>query len=61
MLRHLGYCAVGLSDGLFVFPEDCKGLPIGVDRWIAGGRVDSFEEVIIAEVKMGRYHFCLKF
>ena len=52
VLRPLGCCNLGLSDELFMFPESCKGLPVGLERWIAGDRADSFEEVIIYEVKL---------
>ena len=50
VLRPLGWCALGFSEGLVVFPEYRKGLPVGVYRWIADGRAESLKEVIIAEV-----------
>ena len=55
-LHPLGWCALGLSDRLIMFPEARKGLPMRVYRWISGGRADSFKEVVVTEVELGRHH-----
>ena len=39
----LGWCTIGLSDGLPIFSEARKGLPMIVYRWISGGRADSLK------------------
>ena len=58
-LLSIGWFALGLSDGMLMFPEARERLPVLVYRWIAGGRVDSLKEVIINEVELGRHHFRL--
>ena len=39
----LGWCAIGISDGILMFPEARKSLPVGLDRWISGGREESLK------------------
>ena len=42
-LHSLESCALGLSDGLLMFLEARKGLPMRVYRWIVCSRVDSLK------------------